>query len=37
MDIAGTAWNTAARGWVGGAMGSGVGARLLVDYLGRRK
>ncbi len=37
MDIAGTAWNTAARGWVGGAQGSGVGARLLVDYLERRK
>jgi leucyl aminopeptidase len=37
MDIAGTAWNTAARGWVGGALGSGVGARLLMDYLGRRK
>ncbi len=37
LDIAGTAWNTTGRGWVGGAMGSGVGARLLVDYLGRRK
>ena len=33
LDIAGTAWNTRDRDWVGGAQGSGVGARLLVHYL----
>ncbi len=37
MDIAGTAWNTHNRGWVGGPHGSGVGARLLMEYLERRK
>ena len=36
LDIAGTAWNTAARGWVGGAGGSGVGTRLLFEYLETR-
>ena len=33
LDIAGTAWNTMDRDWVGGAQGSGVGARLLLQYL----
>ena len=33
LDIAGTAWNTRDRDWVGGALGSGVGTRLLIDYL----
>ncbi|MCP3915051.1 MAG: leucyl aminopeptidase [bacterium] len=37
IDIAGTAWNTADRGWVGGALGSGVGARLLIEYLETRR
>jgi leucyl aminopeptidase len=33
LDIAGTAWGTRERDWVGGAAGSGVGARLFIDYL----
>jgi leucyl aminopeptidase len=33
LDIAGTAWGGAQRDWVGGPMGSGVGARLLVRWL----
>jgi len=37
LDIAGTAWNTAQRDWVGGAQGSGVGTRLLIDYLEMRR
>ena len=37
LDIAGTAWNTRDRDWVGGAgLGTGVGARLLVEYLLQR-
>ncbi|MEM1451940.1 MAG: M17 family metallopeptidase, partial [Planctomycetota bacterium] len=36
LDIAGTAWNTRDRDWVGGSTGTGVGARLLVEYLLRR-
>jgi leucyl aminopeptidase len=36
LDIAGTAWNTAARDWVGGSGGSGVGTRLLIEYLDTR-
>ena len=36
LDIAGTAWNTTNRDWVGGAAGSGVGARLLFEYLANR-
>lgn len=37
LDIAGTAWNTRDRDWVGGAgVGTGVGARLLVEYLLQR-
>ncbi|MFT4539340.1 MAG: leucyl aminopeptidase [Planctomycetota bacterium] len=33
LDIAGTAWNTKDRDWVGGALGSGVGTRLFIKYL----
>ena len=36
LDIAGTAWGSDNRDWVGGTMGSGVGARLLVQYLRAR-
>lgn len=36
LDIAGTAWNTRDRDWVGGSMGTGVGARLLVEFLKQR-
>ena len=36
LDIAGTAWNTQDRDWVGGSMGTGVGARLLVEFLKQR-
>ncbi len=36
LDIAGTAWNTRDRDWVGGSQGSGVGARLLIEYLLQR-
>ena len=35
LDIAGTALNTWDRDWVG-ASGSGVGARLLIEYLLQR-
>jgi leucyl aminopeptidase len=33
LDIAGTAWGTRDRDWVGGAAGTGVGTRLFIDYL----
>jgi leucyl aminopeptidase len=33
LDIAGTAWGTRDRDWVGGASGTGVGTRLFIDYL----
>ncbi|MDZ4772255.1 MAG: leucyl aminopeptidase [Planctomycetota bacterium] len=33
LDIAGVAWGGCARDWVGGAMGSGYGARLLLRWL----
>jgi len=33
LDIAGTAWGTLERDWVGGANGTGVGTRLLLEYL----
>ena len=36
LDIAGTAWGSQPRDWVGGAQGSGVGTRLLLEYLLRR-
>jgi leucyl aminopeptidase len=37
LDIAGTAWGGLPREWVGGPGGSGVGVRLLLEYLERRK
>ncbi len=37
LDIAGTAWGTTSRDWVGGPQGTGVGARLLFEYLETRK
>lgn len=33
LDIAGAAWGGMNRDWVGGPQGSGVGTRLLVQYL----
>jgi len=36
LDIAGTAWGGSGRDWVGGPMGSGVGARLLLRWLETR-
>jgi leucyl aminopeptidase len=36
LDIAGTAWGSVDRDYVGGSQGSGVGARLLLEYLRRR-
>jgi leucyl aminopeptidase len=33
LDIAGTAWGGRQRQWVGGPQGSGVGPRLLIQYL----
>jgi len=33
LDIAGTAWGTRERDYVGGSLGSGVGVRLLMQYL----
>ncbi len=33
LDIAGTAWGGMNRDWVGGNLGSGVGVRLLGQYL----
>ena len=33
LDIAGTAWGTEARDYVGGRGGTGVGTRLLMQYL----
>ncbi len=33
LDIAGTAWATRDRDWVGGPAGTGVGTRLFIDYL----
>ena len=37
LDIAGTAWGGIDRDYVGGPAGSGVGVRLLLDYLEYRK
>ena len=37
MDIAGTAWAAAPRDWVGGPQGTGVGTRLLMEYLETRR
>ncbi len=36
LDIAGVAWGGSNRDWVGGSMGSGYGARLLVRWLESR-
>ncbi len=36
LDIAGVAWGGSNRDWVGGSLGSGFGARLLVEWLTRR-
>lgn len=36
LDIAGTAWGALERDWTGGAQGTGVGVRLLLEYLERR-
>lgn len=36
LDIAGVAWGGSNRDWVGGSLGSGYGARLLVEWLTRR-
>jgi leucyl aminopeptidase len=36
LDIAGTAWGGMNRDYVGGGSGSGVGPRLLVQYLSTR-
>ena len=33
LDIAGSAWGAADRDYQGGAVGTGVGVRLLVEYL----
>ncbi|MCL4135379.1 UNVERIFIED_CONTAM: hypothetical protein GTU68_026249 [Idotea baltica] len=35
IDIAGTAWNQGARDYTGGNGGTGVGTRLLIEYLSR--
>lgn len=37
LDIAGTAWGGVQRDWVGGPQGSGVGTRLLIEYLETRR
>ncbi|HPF15586.1 MAG TPA: leucyl aminopeptidase family protein, partial [Planctomycetota bacterium] len=37
LDIAGTAWGTSSRDWAGGSLGTGIGTRLLMEYLERRK
>ncbi len=36
LDIAGTAWNALDRDWTGGSLGTGVGVRLLLEYLAHR-
>lgn len=33
LDIAGSAWGATDRDYQGGALGTGVGVRLLIDYL----
>lgn len=37
LDIAGTAWGTKGRDYVGGSGGTGVGVRLLLRYLERKR
>jgi leucyl aminopeptidase len=36
LDIAGTAWGATDRDYQGGPCGTGVGVRLLVDYLSKQ-
>ena len=36
LDIAGTAWGSRDRDYAGGPTGTGVGVRLLMEYLARR-
>ena len=36
LDIAGSAWGATDRDYQGGAVGAGVGVRLLVEYIERR-
>jgi leucyl aminopeptidase len=36
LDIAGTAWGVEERDYQGGSLGTGVGVRLLVEWLERR-
>ncbi|MFT5413494.1 MAG: leucyl aminopeptidase, partial [Verrucomicrobiales bacterium] len=33
LDIAGSAWGATDRDYQGGAVGTGVGVRLLIDYI----
>jgi leucyl aminopeptidase len=35
LDIAGTAWGASDRDYQGGPVGTGVGVRLLLDFLSR--
>ena len=37
LDIAGTAWGASRRDYQGGAVGTGVGVRLLLDYLKKQR
>ena len=37
LDIAGTAWGSLDRDYAGGSSGTGVGVRLLMEYLKNRK
>lgn len=37
LDIAGAAWGSMNRDYVGGSMGSGVGVRLLLRWLDKRR
>jgi len=36
LDIAGTAWGATDRDYQGGPKGTGVGVRLLLDYIGKQ-
>jgi leucyl aminopeptidase len=37
LDIAGTAWGATRRDYQGGPVGTGVGVRLLLDYLKKQR
>ena len=37
LDIAGSAWGATDRDYQGGAVGTGVGVRLLIDYLEKQE